>query len=187
MWVSLGSFCFLYLNMFPSTSLRIFNHNLIRYIFYSFLSLSLSSDSGTPCGWYALCYSRALLNSSHFFSFCCSDWVVSIILSLTHFSVSPSLLLIPSSFFFKLMYFSVLTGSFFVLSSSLLKFSCRSSILFPNSAFLRMLWIFYLENCGFGFIIYIFLQGFLSFNWDQFLCLLMLPNFICMKSSETVT
>ena len=49
-------------------------------------------------------------------SFCCSDWMVSIILTSRlhmHSSVSPSLLLIPSSvFFISLMYSSTLIDSF---------------------------------------------------------------------------
>ena len=122
-----------------------------------------------------------------------SDWVVSIILSLIHFYVSPNLLLIHSSIFFQfqLLYFSVVTGSFFVFSSSLLKFSCCSSILFPTQlAFLLMLWIVYLENCGFGFIIYFFFcRGFglsIESNSSAFSCCLTLSVWNSVKQLPNV-
>ena len=70
------------------------------------------------------------------FSFCCSDWVISIILSsrsFIHSSVSPSLMLILLVYFsLQLLYSSTLV-LFFTFSSSLLKFSLCSYILFPSS------------------------------------------------------
>lgn len=77
-------------------------------------------------------------------SFCCSLWVISIILasrSLTHFSVLPSLVFISSSVIFisVIVFFSSDLLFFFTLYSSLLKFSLCSSIYFPKLTFLLLL------------------------------------------------
>ena len=92
--------------------------------------LFVSSPSGIPIKWMLVCLmlsqrSLKLFWLLIFFSFCYSDWVVSIILSsrsLMLSSVSPSLLFIPPSVFF--IFVILFFGSdwfFFIFSCSLLK------------------------------------------------------------------
>ena len=79
--------------------------------------------------------SQGPLNCSHFkicISLGCSDWIISIILSFRSLmlsSVSPYLLLIPSSVsFISIIVFFSSDWFFFEFSSSLLKFLLCSSI-----------------------------------------------------------
>lgn len=103
----------------------VFSHNLIKYIFYPFLSCVSFCDSyNVNLIWLILSqrFLKTIFKKKKFFSFCHSDWVVSIILFsilLICLSVLPSLLLMVLVFcvcvcvcLFWLLYFPVLTGSF---------------------------------------------------------------------------
>ena len=87
---------------------------------------SLSSPSGTPImsmlGCFVFSHKSYMLLSFFYMSFCCSDWVISIILSsrsLMHSYVSLSLLLLLECFLFQILNYLFLTGSF-IFSSFLL-------------------------------------------------------------------
>ena len=102
--------------------------------------------------------------------------------SYIHSSGSLSLLFIPSSVFISAIEFFISDWVFFIVYSSLLKFLLCTSILFPNSVnilitnalnslsgklFLSISLFF--SECFFG-----------SFNWQQFLCIFILLNFLCL-------
>ena len=99
------------------------------------------SSSGTPIMRMLVCLMlshRSLKLSSFFKNLFFFDWVFSIILSsrlLMRASVSPSLRnSVPSSvFFISVTVFFSFDWFFYIFSSSLLKFSLCSSILFPSS------------------------------------------------------
>ena len=81
------------------------------------------------------------------FSLCYSDSVISILSSgLLMPSVSPNLLLIPSSVFFISVIVLVSSDQFFLFSSSLLKFSLCSSTEVKISFLLQLLWTLYYRN-----------------------------------------
>ena len=105
LWVHLvwAFLWFLYLNICFLLQLQeFFSHSFTKYIFDHFLS------SGTPIMQMLICLMLAQrsLNYSPFYcccSYCCSDWVISIILSsksLMCSSLSPGLLKSPSNVFF---------------------------------------------------------------------------------------
>ena len=119
-----GVLCFLYLDIsFLLQDQDAFSHNFTECIFDPFLSCS----SGTPITHKLVCLllSKGSLKRFSFckscFSFCYSDWVSSIILpfrAFMHSFVSSNLMLILLVYFsLQLFYSSVLTGSFFILSS----------------------------------------------------------------------
>ena len=112
--------CFLYLNICFLLQLQeFFSHNFTKYIFDHFLS------PGTPIMQMLirLMLSQRSLNCSPFyccFSCCCSDSVISIILSsksLMCSSLSPSLLKSPSNVFFisVIMFFNSDLVLFYIL------------------------------------------------------------------------
>ena len=79
-------------------------------------------------------YSRCLLNCCYFFSFsfCCSDWVISIIFCLPdHLCIllyhSVCYLFFLMCFLFQLLHHSLLTGYFLIFSNYLLKYSVYSN------------------------------------------------------------
>ena len=112
---------FLYLDIcFLLWVWKVFNHDLLKYIFDPLLSLS--PPPGTPIMWMLVCLmlSQKALKWFPFFkncfSFHCSEWMISISLSsssLMHFSVSFSLLFNPSGVFY-FNYFSFLSRSFYI-------------------------------------------------------------------------
>ena len=112
-----------------------FSHNFIKYTFDPFLSIFSFWDPA-PCTpmQKSVCLLFQWLSYSHFkisFPLCCSDWVAYVILSSRSPmpSVAPKLLFISSSVFFIPLTVSSSSGwIFFILSSSLLKYSVNSFI-----------------------------------------------------------
>ena len=114
------------------------------------------------------------------FKFRSSVWVSCIALSSRSLicSISASLLLNPSSVFFSSVIISV--WLFLMLSITLLKFSLGSSILLPSSVSIFMTTTL---NSLFDSLL-ISVSSFLSFlfcyfDWNIFLCLLILYTFLC--------
>ena len=139
--------------MFPSTSLRISNHNLVRYIFYSFLSLSLF--------WFwdslwLVCFmlsqsSLKLFSFKHFF---CSDQVFIILFSRSHSMLSflVYFLILVIEFFISnwvLFYFLVSCPCLHYSSSSLpLSLLCWSSVNLLKTELIKT------KNCPFLIIVF---------------------------------
>ena len=119
-WVHLvwHSLCFPYLDIYFLLQVqKVFSHNFIKYIFDPFLSLFFWDPCNANVSMLDVLpeIPQTVLILKICFSFCCSDWVIFIILSsrLLMCSLSPSVLLIPSSaFFISGLDSSVLTGSF---------------------------------------------------------------------------
>ena len=118
--------------------------------------------------------------------------MISIILSfesVMHSSVSSSLLLIPSSvFFISVIVFLISDWFYFIFSSSVLKFSLCSLILFPSSVSIL---ITNALNSLYG-TLFIFVSlhfsGSCSYIGNKFLCLRILFTFSdYLKLVETVT
>ena len=101
-----------------------------------------------------------------------------------HSSVSPSLLLVPSSaIFISVIVFLSFDWFFSIFSSSLLKFSLCSYILFPNSVSVLITnALNFLSGKLFIFIsLCIFFQVFfLALSIETNFCLLILLNFLCL-------
>ena len=122
-----------------------------------------------------------------FFAFCFSVWVISTILSsmsFMHYSVSPNLLLIPSSvFFITVIVFFSSDWLFFIFSKSLLKFSLCSSI--SSWVWWVFLWPLLWTLCQVNYLSpfhRVYFWGFIfSFIWNLFLCLLILFDFLCLS------
>ena len=115
------------------------------------------------------------------FLFCCSDSVISNILSsrsLKSSSISLILLFIPFSVFFLLVTEPLISyWIFFIFSSFLLKFSRCTSILFPNIVNIHITnALNFLSGKLFVFVsLFIFSGGLsCSFSEEQFFCLFIL-------------
>ena len=136
-WVHLiwDPLCFLYLDIcFLLQVWDVFSHNFIKDMFNPLLSLLLLLGYLMLSQWSLKLFPLRKM----FFSFCCSDCVLSIILSsswLMCSSISSCLLFIPFNVLFFHLSYCILQFwlDLFILSSSLLKVSLCSSILFPNS------------------------------------------------------
>ena len=125
-WISFGSLCD---SVLPGLDIcfllqvtELFSHNFIKLSFWDAYNARY-------------CLRRPLMYPHlFFFSFCCYHWMISYSKSLAHSSLSPHLLLIHSRVIFHFGYLIFKSKwFFFILSSSLLKFSLCFSILFPTS------------------------------------------------------
>ena len=143
-WIHLvwDSLLFFYLYNFSFFSFGKFSVIILSNIFSTPSLLSYSSGTPIMRGWYAWwCIRYPLkcfnfLNLVFFLLFWLGDFHYSIFqITYAFFRVSPSLSLVPSSvFFISVIVFFSSGWCFFIFSTSLIKFSLCSPILFLNSA-----------------------------------------------------